>query len=181
MPHSLTRCLLIASVLALTPTRPAAASQDEVKRELERLGLPETLSIQRDLSSQAAPEHSSALTIAAPLSVIALSSTLGYPGLAVGAIAAPLTMGAGHFHAGAPVKGTLVSLGGPAVMVGSFLACYALGEPLVDPNVRYMRGLGPGLIGSLIVTTGYWIWAAFDAGETARQKQREALSRIPGP
>lgn len=184
MQRLLPSLMLTGTLLTTLLAAPSLASQEDVKRELERLKLPaDTLSATPVLLPRpprsSVPGESAAVTILAPLGAIAIGSSFGYVGTAFGALAAPLTMGAGHFHAGDPLRGTLISLGGPAVMLTSFMGFGLVGEKIEDPSIRHLRGWATGLLGSLAVTIGYWLWAANDAAETARRKQDEATRLAP--
>jgi hypothetical protein len=180
----LTRSLLVGLFLATVLASPAHASKEDIARELERMGLPaETLSVtsprQVQPARSALPELSATLTLAAPLSAIGFSATFGYAGIPLALFIAPPTIGAGHFLAGDPWRGTLVGLGAPAMMLGSYMVFGSLGATFDTSGPHQARGIGIGLLGSLVATTGYWLWAAFDAAETARRKQDEATRQAP--
>lgn len=79
--------------------------------------------------------------------------------------------GAGHFYAGDPLRGTLVSLGGPVAVIGTGFIFQSISQALTPPCTSItcggMMDVNPFLTGWLLATLGYGAWASWDAYQTA--------------
>ena len=89
----------------------------------------------------------------------------------------PLGFGLGQAYAGDPWRGTLVSLGGMAVEVGSL---GLLGATFGSRGGNGGGGMGAILLLGLAATAGYGAWAAWDAHQVAEQRN-PTLGPLVGP
>ncbi|MFN3431825.1 MAG: hypothetical protein ACK46X_17965 [Candidatus Sericytochromatia bacterium] len=89
----------------------------------------------------------------------------------------PLGFGLGQAYAGDPWRGTLVSLGGMAVEVGTL---GLLGAALGSRGGNGGGGTGAILLVGLAATAGYGAWAAWDAHQVAEKRPTEPSPNL-GP
>lgn len=151
-----------AWAISVGPSEPGGSPRTAVP---ERRGLDSTPLIAPWLAAGLAIAPSIALTTA--LSAVPAGSPLQDLNWVV-----PFTFGLGHFYAGDPLRGTLVTLGGPVAM----LAGAGLGGALGGLS---RTGGTPWLgMGAWTAATAYGGWAAYDAYLTAQHKNQ---LYAPGP
>ena len=107
------------------------------------------------------------------------SPSLAWAGATTAYVLAPVSVGAGQFYAGDPLRGTLVGLGAYAVGAAAILASGVFG----DTGHSYPPGVGPSteqqaltvvsLVGLPLV---YCLWSGYDAYQTAVRKDHEATA-----
>ncbi|MDB5096546.1 MAG: hypothetical protein JWM80_967 [Cyanobacteria bacterium RYN_339] len=148
--------LLAVAPITMDPSDPGGSPRTAVE---DRRGL--------DSTPLTNPWVAFGLALAPSMAASALATA--NPALSqVATIAIPFGFGLGHFYAGDPLRGLLVTAGGPiATIVGA-----GLGGALnfAAPGQGSMAWVG---MGGMTAATIYGSWAAFDAYETAeRQNQR---------
>lgn len=157
---------LSLALLMATPAPGAHAAADHA--DLQHLAVQ-----QEGLSAEpvADPGFASTLSLLVPVGFAVATAPIAGP---LSVIAAPLGAGAGHFYAGDPLRGTLITLGGlvvPSLGIGLGVGAGSLHASL-DPRNASLGSIATlGIVGGLISAIGYTVFAARDAQTTAERRK----------